>query len=214
MSQIPSDSEKQVSTSLWERMAETPRPAARPSNEGRMRRSVRFALLLILKEEGKLSEGQIRTLVRIQSVLREEELRSAEELYRKLRSSPRSYARSRLDFERVRINTPSTQSKSTHLPEGRRIGVGYRDKGALRPSHRPREVSPRMWWSDEIGLLFRYYTKEVEPRWITSEELNEWRRRDYNLFDSLSEALLRLRINWYESQYSTPLQPSEEHPRT
>lgn len=207
------DKRERQSPSLRERMAETPRPVARPT-KGRISRSVRLAYLLILKELGELSEGQIRTLIQLQSKLREEEISRSEELYRKLRSSPRTFARSRKDLEEVRLSTPSTGSKSTRLLESRRIGVGYRDKGALRPSHRPREVSPRMFWSDDIGLFFRYYTKEVEPRWITSEELFEWRQRDFNLFDSLSEAVLRLKINQFESLAIRPTSKSldEENP--
>jgi hypothetical protein len=188
----PMSEEPLGSTSLWERMAETPRPVARPGNPGRVRRSVQVALLLILKEEGKLSEGQIRTLIRIQSTLREEELSRVEELYRKLRSSPRSYARSRKDFEEVLLRTSSTPPKSKLLPEGRRIGVGYRDKGALRPSHRPRAVAPRMWWSEDIRILHQYYCPGEDPRWITSEELHGWRQRDHNFFEELSAAMLRL----------------------
>lgn len=58
------------------------------------------------------------------------------------------------------------------LREIRRIGVGYRDKGALRPSHSPREdqmVTPDLWVED-VEYLLRLDHPPLED-WITAQEV-------------------------------------------
>jgi len=59
--------------------------------------------------------------------------------------------------------------KTVHIPEPRRIGVGYRDKGSLRPSHkRGRDHGEIVFWSEDLPLLF---PEDFEPRFITAEEV-------------------------------------------
>lgn len=157
-------------------MADTPVAVPRSRKRKAPRKSVQLGYLLILLEDGELSEGQIRFVVKLQGKMKLEELLSAQELYLKLRKSSRSNARSRKEREEVQRRTPSLDAKST-LAEKRRIGVGYRDKGALRPSHRPREVV-RVFWSEDIPgySSLNKDGEQEDPRWISAEELFEAKR--------------------------------------
>lgn len=150
------------------RPAEPPRAVSRPSNERRLKKSTFLGYLLYLQKIQRLSEDQERYLLRLQSTVQEQELLSAIELLRALVASPRSAARAEQDLRAVQSRCPRLQAKSV-LPERRRIGVGYRDKGSLRPSHRPSEIPGRMWWSDDLRPALLVIPEE--PRWITAEEL-------------------------------------------
>lgn len=158
------------------RPAEPPRAVSRPQQDsgkpksGRLKKSTFLGMLLYLQKSGQLSEDQERYLLRLQGTVQEQELLAAIELLRHLVASPRSAARAKQDLEAARQRCPRLQAKSV-LPERRRIGVGYRDKGSLRPSARPSEVPGRMWWSDDLhpALLPKFIPEE--PRWITAEEL-------------------------------------------
>jgi len=158
-------------------MADTPVSASRPNHtisKGRYRKAVRLGYLLVLHERGLLSEGQVTTMMEFQSKLNLDEVLSAQELFISLMSSPRAFARARQDLKRVYIETPAAPPKSNR-PEIRRIGVGYRDRGALRPSHKPRPVT-RVIWSEDIPIGSRSKWAESEeenPRWISAEELFE-----------------------------------------
>lgn len=157
-------------------MADTPVAVPRSRKRKAPRKSVQLGFLLILSEEGELSEGQIRFVIKLQGKMKLEELLSAQELYLRLRRSPRSKARSRKEQEEILRRTPSLEAKSI-LREKRRIGVGYRDKGALRPPHRPR-FEGRIFWSEDIpGFSLPEKNGEQEnPRWISAEELFEAKR--------------------------------------
>lgn len=150
------------------RPAEPPRAVSRPSNERRLKKSTFLGYLLYLQKQGRLCEDQERYLLRLQSTVQELELLSAIELLRALGASPRSAARAEQDLQAVLKRCPRLQAKSV-LPERRRIGVGYRDKGSLRPSHRPTGIPGRMWWSDDLRPALLNVPEE--PRWITAEEL-------------------------------------------
>lgn len=154
------------------RMAEDPRHVPRNSKgeRPRIRRSTRLAYLFLLEEEGYLSPGQIRFLVQLQASVNWSELERAQRLYLELKSSPRSRARSLGERVQVFRTTPALEAKSAG-GEIRRIGVGYRDKGSLRPLHERgrNEGVAVLGWSEDLApfLLF----KVEEPRWITTEEV-------------------------------------------
>jgi len=60
--------------------------------------------------------------------------------------------------------------KTVNVPEPRRIGVGYRDKGSLRPSHkRGRDHGVEVFWSEDVPILF---PENFQPRFITAEEVS------------------------------------------
>lgn len=150
------------------RMAETPRPVSRSSKDERKRRSVELGFLLVLQTENLISEGQMRYLINLQRKMNLLEIQKSQRLLEKILSSPRSRARSQRNLMETLESTPSLDSKSV-LPERRRIGVGYRDKGALRPSHRPRAEFPLQWWSQDLEPALLHVPEE--PRWISAEEL-------------------------------------------
>lgn len=152
------------------RPAEPPRAISRPSNERRLKKSTFLGYLLFLQKSSRLCEDQERYLLKLQSTVQEQELLSAIELLRALGASPRSAARSEQDLKAVLQRCPRLQAKSVH-PERRRIGVGYRDKGSLRPRHRPVQEPGLMWWSEDLRPALLEENIPEEPRWITAEEL-------------------------------------------
>lgn len=158
---------------LAEQCADTPRLAARSSNlrkkkEERLKPSTYLGMLLFLSEQKQLVEDQLRFVRKLQGKLRFSELEKAIELCKKLKESPRSAARARVELERLTRECPRISSKSI-IPEQRRIGVGYKDKGALRLSHEDHDAPSRSWWSEDIEFLL--LDKPEEPTWITSEQL-------------------------------------------
>lgn len=152
------------------RPAEPPRPISRPSKEKRLKKSTFLGYLLYLQKVSRLSEDQERYLLRFQSTVQEQELLAAIELLRALVASPRSAARAEQDLQAVQQRCPRLHAKLI-TPEKRRIGVGYKDKGSLRPTHRPSEIPGRMWWSEDLRPALLEENIPEEPRWITAEEL-------------------------------------------
>jgi hypothetical protein len=152
------------------RPAEPPRAVSRTSKEKRLKKSTFLGYLLYLQKVRRLGEGQERYLLRLQSTVQEEELLAAIQLMRGLVLSQRSAARAEQDLRAVLQRCPILPAKSV-LPEQRRIGVGYRDKGSLRPTHRPAPQPDRMWWSEDLQPALLEENIPEEPRWITAEEL-------------------------------------------
>ena len=150
------------------RPAETPLSVTRPPKEKRLNRSTFLGYLLFLQRNKRLSEEQERFVIRLQAKVKLTELTAAIELLTKISSSARSLARSQGDLELAYQRCGRIPAKSI-IPEARRIGVGYRDKGALRPSHRPREESPADFWSEDLSPNLAIQPEE--PRWISAEEL-------------------------------------------
>lgn len=163
LDKIPEQEEKK-------RPAEPPRTVTRTSNEKRLKRSTFLGYLLYLQKNNRLVEDQQRYLLKLQSTVNEEELVASIELLRGLMQSPRSAARAEKDLQAVIQRCPRIPAKSP-LPEQRRIGVGYRDKGSLRPLTRPSEEPGLMWWSDDLLPTLLERNIPEEPRWITAEEL-------------------------------------------
>jgi hypothetical protein len=152
------------------RSAEPPHAVPRDSQkrERRQARAVFLGYLFYLQRQRRLSEDQERYLLELQRKVRMEELQRSIKLLEGLLSSPRSAARAEQDLRSVQLRCPRLQAKSV-LPERRRIGVGYRDKGSLRAQHQPAPIAGRMWWSEDLPLLES--NRPEEPRWITAEEL-------------------------------------------
>jgi len=158
-----------------------------PANAGKSLREAKYlGFLLFLQAQGELSEGQCRFVLRLQAKLNLDQIQCALRLVTKLAKSPRSLARARKELERVRVTCPSLPDKSIRR-EQRRVGVGYRDKGACRPSHRPVTERPDLvWWSEDIAPALLEVPEE--PRLITAEEL--FGKDRYNVLQEL--ALLQL----------------------
>jgi hypothetical protein len=115
----------------------TPRPGASSRNGADhglkgMKRSTRVGVMLYLSSTQNLSVEQKAFLAHAQGKLNSEELVRALRIYSDLRSDPRFRARLRVQHATVPAEVPPPKPK-----DPRRIGIGYRDKGSLRPPHRP-----------------------------------------------------------------------------
>lgn len=190
---MSTNSESQVNTSTVEQHSGEQNSSARQpdlSNESKsVKQATYLGYLLFLMERGELSEGQELFVLKLQSKLNLDQIQHSMRLLVKLSKSPRAFARSRSDIERVKASCPSLPDKS-YLREQRRIGVGYRDKGACRPSHRPTSEPPDLlWWSEDIAPAL--LKSPEEPRFITAEEL--YGKEHYNLLQEL--ALKQLLVN-------------------
>jgi hypothetical protein len=114
----------------------TPRHGAspqqrRPQVDG-MRRSTKVGVYLYLASTRKLTSEQKAFLAHTQGKLNYDELNRALRIYSDLCSDQRLRARLGVENTTVPALPPPRRPK-----EQRRIGIGYRDKGSLRPPHRP-----------------------------------------------------------------------------
>lgn len=150
------------------RPAEPPRSASRPPKRKRLKTSTFLGYLLFLQRNKQLSDTQERFVLRLQAKVKLEELTSAIKLLVGLTESPRAAARAKSDLELAKERCGRIEAKSIRQ-EQRRIGVGYRDKGSLRPTHRAKEVPGLQWWSDDLHPALLHPPEE--PTWITAEEL-------------------------------------------
>jgi hypothetical protein len=165
------------------RPAETPHSVSRPPKEKRLNRSTFLGYLLYLQRQHRLSEEQERFVIRLQSKANLEELAASIDLLTKLSNSERSAARAKMDLELAFQRCGRIPAKSK-TPEVRRIGVGYRDKGALRPTHRPHAIGSEAWWSEDLAPAL--LVQPEEPCWISSEELFGMKR-----YSEIQELALR-----------------------
>lgn len=170
---MSTNSESQVNPSTEERNSDEQNSSARQpvlSKESKsVKQSTYLGFLLFLMEQGELSKNQELFVLRLQSKLNLDQIQHSIKLLVKLSKSSRSVARSRKELDRIRDTCPALPDKSI-LREQRRIGVGYRDKGACRPSHRPPSEPPDLlWWSEDIAPALLKVPEE--PRFIIAEEL-------------------------------------------
>jgi hypothetical protein len=103
-----------------------------------------------------------------QEKLKFEELQAALKLYSELIQDNRS--RSRFLSQYSKIHPP--RLRETRMPEKRTIGVGYRDKGSLRPNHtKGRDHGEDVFWSGSLRCLLPLdFPQDV---WVTREEVVE-----------------------------------------
>jgi len=159
--------------SIQDRMADTPRsvgaPMERYSKIQGMRESTKYGILLFLLQSGhELSDGQRLWIVYRSRKFSEAELLRSAELSLRLLQDDILRTRMRWEIRKIHHSVPSLNPKN--LPEKRRIGIGYRDKGALRPLHRNRVLGERAFWDEDIQYLLPL-THEVTGRWITADEV-------------------------------------------
>lgn len=114
--------------------------------------TIQLAALLGMEQDGLLTVGGMRRLSRLMASQPVDVIEAAILRKQKIASDP--------SFEvlRVWVNRPCSVKRSPRTPERRRIGVGYRDKGSLLPSHLKGRKLP------EKNLLFLGEKKE----WISS----------------------------------------------
>lgn len=171
-----SESSSPEGYSVQGRMADTPRsvgapnPGFRQSSLG-MRKSTVYGVLLFLLQhpDFELSEGQRLWIVYYARKLSEAELLKAGNTSLSLLSNELHRQRMKHEINRLHHSVPSLNP--LNLPEKRRIGIGYRDKGALRPLHRPRPEGERTFWDEDILYLLPL-SYEVTGKWLTADEVS------------------------------------------
>jgi len=161
---LPSDSPSVEKDGRQPRRGNPPR-----LNVSSLKRSRKLVLFWLRREfESNLGENYLAKVTEYQSRLKLEELESALELYSKLIVDPRGRSRFLAQYREVRI--PRLQE--TRKDEIRRIGVGYRDKGSLRPHHtKGRDLGEEVIWAEDIKFLL---PPDLDlARWITRKEVLE-----------------------------------------
>jgi hypothetical protein len=167
--------------------AEIPLPVTtNPVNSGgatRMRKSRFLGILIYILQKrktllrGKVSVNQalwIQSMIANSSV---DELHSASIFASSLHHSPR--VRQSLQGEINRILRVDRTPPSYFLAEKRRIGVGYRDKGTLRPHHSTREETSVVFHLDDVEYLLPLDHNLNREDWLTAEEvLSQLSNRD------------------------------------
>jgi hypothetical protein len=152
-------------------------PPGNPPKEGftrvnkGMRESTKYGILLFFltnQFQWPLSNGQVLWIVYRSRKLSEAELLRSGRLSLELTNSEQ--ARKRLDnqIRRLYYTVPALNPKL--LPEKRTIGIGYRDKGSLRPLHEQRGKEGVSFWDEDIVYLLPLDYK-IEGKWISAEEV-------------------------------------------
>lgn len=135
-----------------------------------MRESTKYGILLYLLQSSAfpLSSGQVLWIVYRSRKFSEAELLRAGLFAETLAQDEKVRSRHRRDIEKLYTRVPSLNPK--RLPEKRTIGIGYRDKGVLRPLHQQRERGVESFWDEDIRYLLPL-SYDVCGKWITSEEV-------------------------------------------
>lgn len=137
-----------------------------------LRESTKYGVYLFFLNNSfdwPLAQGQVLWIVHCARKLSDAELLRAAKFSLELTNSEQ--ARRRLDskirhlYYRVRSLDPKT------VPEKRTIGIGYRDKGSLRPLHeKGRSEGELSFWDEEIKYILPLVHK-IEGKWITADEV-------------------------------------------
>ena len=156
------------------RMADTPRSLAAPIpgflNLKGLRQSTRYGILLYLMQspDYSLSNEQRLWIIYRARKLSEAELLRAGRFSDDLNSRQDIRKRMRKDIEETFIRVPRLLPKQ--IPEKRRIGIGYRDKGALRPLHQKRILGERVFWDEDVQYMLPLTYTSV-GKWISADEV-------------------------------------------
>lgn len=151
-----------------------------------MRESTKYGILLHLMQNPELyelSEFQRLWIVYRSRKLSEAELLRSGIISENLNSDGILRQRMKHQIRLLHIRVPSLNP--INLPEKRRIGIGYRDKGALRPLHEDRKIGEPAYWSEDIQCILPL-TNEEDGRWITADEVTELVGRDRLILSLLS----------------------------
>jgi len=156
-------------------MAETPRSVGAPK-EGftalnGVRESTKYGILLYFlsnSEEWPLSRGQVLWIVYRSRKLHESELLRAGQFSETLSTNSVVKQRMFKQITELYYRVPSLDPK--RIPEKRTIGIGYRDKGSLRPLHEQRNIGEETYWDEDLLSVLPLDYK-MEGRLITAEEV-------------------------------------------
>lgn len=157
--------------------------------------------MLYLASTRNLTVQQKAFLAHTQGKLNSDELQRALRIYSALCSDERFRARLRVQQATVPAELSPPRPK-----EPRRIGIGYRDKGSLRPPHRPSLPGEVTVSSEQEGLLRQQFgfvpTEVLEGQRLTSDQFGLRFARSLQP-DQRSDLL---RGNYQEGGYPLPTQ--------
>ena len=151
-----------------------PQPKASISGRGNRLRKSRYAALLLYllsTEESWIRESvsfqRKEWMLNLLANMSEDILLKAHTFYLRIETDPRIRNSLRREIRRElhSYRSPPRASK----PEIRRIGVGYRDKGALRPLHLKREVGEESFWYEDVALWT--FSQPNGREFLTAEEV-------------------------------------------
>lgn len=136
----------------------------------RLKKSTYYGILLYILENHRqdLSENQILWIIYFSRKLDESQLLRSVKISTDLIQNEEFCRRMSKDVERIRNNVPRLEPKK--LPEVRRIGTGYHDKGSLRPLHERRNFGESVIWDEDISYLLPL-NYDVKGTWITAVEV-------------------------------------------
>lgn len=164
-SNTPADSPSSEKDGRQPRRGNLPR-----SKSSHLKKSRKVVLFWLRQEFEPQFEGSSypERLAEFQSKLKLEELESAIELYNSLVEDPRARSRFLAQYRGVLL----PRLLETRIEEIRRIGVGYRDKGSLRPHHeKGRDQGEVAVWSEDVPYIV---PPSTEPgKWVTRKEVIE-----------------------------------------
>jgi hypothetical protein len=137
----------------------------------RQRRSTKLGIFLFKSVTENLSPEQRESIAFFQERCNIQEVTRAQEIAHRLHTDPRF---------RANLKIPSFVVPVLPRPkrrEQRRIGVGYKDKGTLRPSHKPRLPGERTLGYEEVMTLLGSWPSDAEVGSLLSpaEVLRHWR---------------------------------------
>lgn len=156
------------------RMADTPRPVKstnfnveRKFKETPKAIRLGFCLYLVQDPSRELSDFQRSWIAHFATKLDESQLFRAFAYLTMLQSNNNFLYRAlpMINYMHSRIPTGGPR-----IPERRRIGIGYRDKGALRPLYQKREFGSESFWDEDIraALPFSY---DIQGKYLTAVEV-------------------------------------------
>lgn len=163
------------------RMADTPRvenPPVQVLVLKPLRKSIYYGILLYLLQTRRksLPPEKVFWIIHYSKRLSETELLKAAKFSEQLLTDEKTLRRTRKEIERIYPRIPF--ARIVPVPELRRIGTGYHDKGALRPRHHPRLEGERVFWSQDLKWMLPP-TVETEGKWLTANEVQSLVGEDF-----------------------------------
>jgi hypothetical protein len=137
----------------------------------RQSRYAGLLLFLLLTEDpyykDRVSIQRIQWMQEFLTKLSIESLQQSYSFALRILHNPRIRNSLKKEIERE-LHSYRVRSRS-ESPEPRRIGVGYRDKGTLRPLHHKREIGKDSFWQEDL-ILWNYLPPN-DREFVTTEEV-------------------------------------------
>jgi len=193
-------------------MADTPHSIPRPDRSkhqvNRLSQAKYYGVLLSFlgQKEFPLSEEQVLWIIYYSRKLDESQLLKASRFREQILTDEVFSQRLKWEISKIYHNVPRLSEK--RIPEARRIGIGYRDKGALRPLHLKRTIGEESFWGEDLMFLIPQLDLEVD-RIFTADEVKRL-VGEYHL----ELALRQLKVNTLASSLSNSLRDNPNSRRS